>query len=752
MSRFHSAAYRASRQHTRRRGSSISAKTPIRTVEEVLGSYDQYAEALLSLFSRSNSIFAGQDVSCRTSDITPVACTDGETIFFNKDTIGAPFRQLNDIDKALKSLRSIRGVNLHELAHILYSPRKTSTAWKAVSVYATERSEQSNPHLGTKPPSSMAPHTAWNLLEDQRIETLFSSRFRNSIPYFQATITELILEQRYAKPHLFHLWLYGRRYIPQDIRNLARTVFVEHYKVTNADLLAFEETIDDYRSFVFPRNGKDVVPLLKKFLALWDKYIPSTDYPPNHGNGDINGSGGHSERKEGTPSVTEQKEAQQSRIQDEADEADKANKADKADEETEAEADEETEAEEATESEATESEELDEETGSQVAQSHDNSDDKYSDDKYVDDGTGGYDLSDPLAPKPHVSETEYNITRDTTGLCEAMQNSIVESSAQVKEELAKTLRQAIKLGKSRHLGNALSHIEAPVALAPTPNVYKAVSNAIDTSLRTLRSDNEAMWDKGTPTGRLNFDRLIQSEATDSDMDIFDSWKDSGDDSPRVEIIVLLDQSSSMDTTIPMEHSTGLVKIIDEASASVWAIKSACQKNEIPCTVIGYSGNNETMVLYRSTDTVPLNKFGAFMAKSSTSPSDALRLAEAIFASSEAHNKILISISDGEWANVTHNTALVYNLGRQGVDTILVALPTGYAHPRNMPYWDENGNAHPDTKVVPYFSDAYEKEVYFTDSSGKSRFAVLYGHKALLKCANPLELAKKIGKVIISASK
>ena len=153
-----------------------------------------YIQSLLELFARSNSILAGQPVNCVVSDQTPIACTDGETVYFNpqlikKALVGADSGKLNT-QIAIKQLAKIRGVNLHELAHILYSPRKGQLPWNEVERLQREINADSS--LASKF-FDVPAFRSWNLLEDLRIESLFSTQYRNSIPYFNKTVTEILL-------------------------------------------------------------------------------------------------------------------------------------------------------------------------------------------------------------------------------------------------------------------------------------------------------------------------------------------------------------------------------------------------------------------------------------------------------------------------------------------------------------------------------------------------------------------------------
>ena len=693
---------------------------------------NKYTESVLDLFSRSNSILAGQSVVCSTSIETDVACTDGESIWFNTGLLQKPFMDVDkkglDIQSALISLRCLRGINLHELSHILYSPRKGSVAWNEVLLIDKGRSIAGKSTI-------ISAMKVFNLLEDQRIETLFSATYRNSVLYFQATITDLILSDKNTPPHLIHLWVHGRRYVDKSIRSLARQVFQAHYGVTDSHLADWDKAIDDYKLAVFPKNGRDIAKQIEKFLYYWDLYIsPTNQSPINHGGNADYQTGNHNERTIGSPSTQLQKDAQAKAKEELENEKFKVEDGEGNEDGEDGE----------------DGEGQPNSVGKSPPDSHDSSgqrqntpngdtsnnsssgngeEDEDEDDFFYHDGSPSAILA------KQEREKLARIKRDTTGLFEALSDSLVQTSEQANVEVLKTLTQVVKTAKARQLDSLFRDVEEPTAQVPVPKVYKTVSRNISDAVIRLRADKEAQWLKGTPTGRVNIDRVMQSEATDSDIDVFDSWQDSGDDSPNVELVILLDQSSSMNTSVPSSMSNGLCHtVMDEASASVWAIKSACYDNDIPCTVIGYSGSNDTAVLYRADDSVNRSTFGTFVHKSSTHPYWAISIATKILKESEATNRILVSITDGDWGTSQSCTETIHALRKEKIDTIFVQLPTTYA---GRKHWDDNGIQH--ETYVPNFSLEPEKWTY-------------YGHKVHLCVANPLELAKKIGKAIVVASR
>ena len=116
-----------------------------------------HIDSLLALFARVNSVIAGKDIACHTdsSGISGgVACTDGKNVYFSVDKLLNWFKVLRNsrynpkaYGNALRSIMDFRGINYHELAHILFTPNG-STFHEALFGHATN-------YYGTHPADSM---------------------------------------------------------------------------------------------------------------------------------------------------------------------------------------------------------------------------------------------------------------------------------------------------------------------------------------------------------------------------------------------------------------------------------------------------------------------------------------------------------------------------------------------------------------------------------------------------------------------
>lgn len=93
-----------------------------------------YVESLMNMFSRVNTVFAGRQILCQADTSNRagemIACTDGTNIYFGARKIAEWFKVLeassynpNAYGSALRLLADFRGLNYHELSHVMFTPK-----------------------------------------------------------------------------------------------------------------------------------------------------------------------------------------------------------------------------------------------------------------------------------------------------------------------------------------------------------------------------------------------------------------------------------------------------------------------------------------------------------------------------------------------------------------------------------------------------------------------------------------------------
>lgn len=716
------------RNHYRKRSARnarISTKSGINSDvvsgESVTDVRSQYIGAFLELLARLNSIISGQPVTCVKSDHTPIACTDGSTVYFSSKLLNDAFRTTDGklANPALTTDRlvELRGVNLHELGHILFSPRKGTVVWKEVQKAQKEIPETISQQEGDSWRFNFRSDDVfrlWNLLEDLRMESLLHARYRNSAPYLTRAVLSLIVKYRNSSEHyaetidknvgkLLHLWVYGRRYLPKSVRNEARELFLSLNGPDMVDdIVKFESLIDSYRRFRFPRDGRKVGALLLEFALLYHKHFPGDGFVNGTDTGsDYDGKGGHAERNEGSIDNEAQNEA------------------------------------------SDELEELDAEDELGSGDATDAQDDGEQGEQGDGDGAGNDNGKDgPLGE----GEGDGKKASSIDSVMNKIRDELDDASEQAHADSSTVLKQVVRKVEDSKIDAVFNSTTKPVdTLQPTPR-FRALQNAVSTALRQIRADADSTWLHGTAYGSLNVDLAIQAEAQDSDGDIFDQWQDSGDDTPSVEVVILLDLSGSMDSAIPTEYSSGYSTVIQEACASMWAIKRACSTHDLPCTVIGY--NSDARVLFRPDDIAQAGLVNTYVADGGTNPVSALSVAKAIFSESESPNKLLVSISDGAWDQVVTCHDLVKEISGLGVQSLFIALPAYYRIQYGSS-WETTGTTVPE--FTPHIDVVQEYNRGWSKDSEKITIPPFYGHTHGLKVVNPAEMARQIGKLIIKAS-
>ena len=198
--------------------------------------------ALCRVYEQADRVLSGDPVIINVVEDGPApAWSDGQSITFNAS-------EIEEMD--LETLTQVTGLNYHELAHHLYTPRKGTTYMKWV--LENDLME------------------AANMLEDQRIETLLVARYPSIAPYLTATISRW-LSSTPDEAIGNYMLVRGRRYLPIEIRQAFRDMFMY------PDLVpVIADIVDQYRVLAFPRDYNKGQELIQRFN---DEVLKKTDFP-----------------------------------------------------------------------------------------------------------------------------------------------------------------------------------------------------------------------------------------------------------------------------------------------------------------------------------------------------------------------------------------------------------------------------------------------------------------------------------------
>lgn len=218
--------------------------------------------ALGEVFQLANRILSNTDVNVRiTTDsvLEAHAWSDGTSIYLNADMLDDPTDT---------NIVALRGVNYHELGHIIYTPRAGSELVKTVMEKRL--------------------WTVMNILEDNRVETLITALYPATIPYLTTTFLRYVLEG--TKDHTMLGRAFplsrGRKFLPIELRQAIADSFIAEHGSTKAKKVA--SIIDEYRLLVLPRQSDRALELICELAEL----IEITDDPQD-------GEGGEGQNGEG---------------------------------------------------------------------------------------------------------------------------------------------------------------------------------------------------------------------------------------------------------------------------------------------------------------------------------------------------------------------------------------------------------------------------------------------------------------------
>jgi len=559
--------------------------------------------ALCRVYEQADRVLSGDPVTVNVAlGGSAPAWSDGASITFNAEYI-------EDMD--LKSLTQVTGLNYHELAHHLYTPRRGTTYVKAVLEEGLMQS--------------------FNILEDQRIETLLTARYPSIVPYLTATVARYLAQDMQDMAGNY-LTIHGRRYLPVEIRVAFRDCFAF------PDLIpAIQDIVGKYRLLSFPKDYDAAIKLVRR---LQDEVLTPMGITTQFGGGP-NKCGGRDPMVKGRP---EPGKAQDNDV----------NKA-----------------------KGQGTREPVYVTKKEYDQHKQNNND--GDQPYVPKSTGGI----PLIVVPETSQEaleirEQNKNQVNTGQWgEGHVASVGGIPDMLEETISKVLsdenviadvkaKQRVIVGGDGKFEDVLKRGRYDVTPVSSESIMSFRKFAKE--LQRLRDESEPTWWRGTPTGRLNVQRVIRGCEID---EAFDRW-DEGDDGCDIEAVILVDRSGSM--------GNGNDRIASEAC---WTIKRSLEHIEASVTV--YSFDDKAEVAYSKNERADKTNYKFIYGSGGTNPYPALLSAEQLLMASRRKNKMLFLITDGAFAT-EQNDDLITRLNHRGVLTVVTLI----ADDRDMEWMTRRG--------------------------------------------------------------
>ena len=234
--------------YDRESGNYIRDNEFIEEVEQEFIDHVNKLQNVSAVYSKADTVITGDSVMVRvdsSGDMGSPAHNDGREITLNASLL----ETINDT-----TITSLHGFNYHEVAHVLYSPRRGSKLGKHIEDNNLRR--------------------AYNILEDSRIERLVIAKYPSTRLYLEACITDYLLKGDPSTwKDYFHLTT-GRKYLDIEVRQAIADRFIAHYGLGVAEDI--HSIVHAYRELVFPTDFDKAIELITKMA----KYVGLDDVPP----------------------------------------------------------------------------------------------------------------------------------------------------------------------------------------------------------------------------------------------------------------------------------------------------------------------------------------------------------------------------------------------------------------------------------------------------------------------------------------
>ena len=179
------------------------------------------------------------------------------------------------------------------------------------------------------------------------------------------------------------------------------------------------------------------------------------------------------------------------------------------------------------------------------------------------------------------------------------------SEIESDEGFQKDVSDMVKSISARIDGADVGQEYKKFTLSTVPEEVAAVSQRIVREMGMLHTDVEPEHVRDEPNGMVDVSRIIRRKADPTLTDVFVKWDEGHEDDAKTEVVVAIDLSGSMD------HN------MRNASLALWIIKSALDKCDIPCTVLGFSDWN--VILYKPWEKLNGTTFKYFSSWAGTRP-------------------------------------------------------------------------------------------------------------------------------------
>ena len=196
--------------------------------------------SVTSVLQKTDRILGVPDATVRfnPSNVAP-GWTDGKNIFLSESI--DPLKDAIENGFTPETTMLVTGLNYHELAHCLYTPRIYSGIgrWARDNGYFFE----------------------FNVLEDQSAETLFVKKYEPAMHYFTGLVTTYMLKPEYLKSN--YVLVSGRLFLPSSIRMMLRNSYEKQSILDDID-----RVVATYKTLTYPKDVVEMEKAIKEFHEL----------------------------------------------------------------------------------------------------------------------------------------------------------------------------------------------------------------------------------------------------------------------------------------------------------------------------------------------------------------------------------------------------------------------------------------------------------------------------------------------------
>jgi len=225
-------------------------------------------DSFCSVYQRADRILTNLSVEVFLNELPleqSPAWNDGKNVTFNASKIA---------DLSDDTVTSLHGLNYHELAHLLYTPRIGTALGKWITERKTITHTNSYEYDSRTYTTSydevqvVEPKRAiaFNILEDCRAEYFMTLKYPSTRPFFVALLGEYIAKNSEQLSDNFIL-LAGRRYFSLSARQYSAMAFAKEHGQDKAQQVY--SICSEYRTLVYPRDytrGQELIEAIMPFI------------------------------------------------------------------------------------------------------------------------------------------------------------------------------------------------------------------------------------------------------------------------------------------------------------------------------------------------------------------------------------------------------------------------------------------------------------------------------------------------------